>query len=91
MLFPLIAFVTYSSDVSFLQRCPEMYKTILFILGISGVLYACSAEQAYNAMAQNQCQRDAEHNPAGNTVECINENRVDGRSYSEYERARKGN
>ncbi len=66
-----------------------MGKLTFIVLALCSMLCACTTKQAYTAMASNQCQRDAEHHPAGNPAECINENRIDGLSHEEYERERK--
>ncbi|MFL0804535.1 MAG: hypothetical protein K6L81_12510 [Agarilytica sp.] len=52
-------------------------------------LTACTSEQVYNAMASQQCQRDAEQAPGVNSAKCINEDKIDGKTYREYERDRK--
>ncbi len=52
-------------------------------------LSACTSEQVYNAMASHQCQRDAQQEQNGNIAECTTEDKVDGKTYREYERERK--
>ncbi len=65
-----------------------MCKNAFIVIALITTLSACSSKQAYNAMASNQCQRDAQHHPAGNTADCINENKIDGLTHEEYERER---
>ncbi len=52
-------------------------------------LSACTSEQVYNAMASHQCQRDAQQKPNGNVVVCTTEDKIDDKTYREYERERK--
>ncbi len=61
----------------------------LVIISICCALGACSTEQMYSAAASHQCQRDATQNPQVSSASCINERSIDGKTYQEYERARK--
>lgn len=65
-----------------------MYKNAFIAVALITALGACSSKQAYTAMASNQCQRDAQHHPAGNMADCINENKIDGLTHEEYQRER---